>query len=56
MLIVCHSNIVSVRYLDTVQRSNTFGICTHNWTISPLKVGLVVDMYNSREKILQEKK
>lgn len=47
---------VSVRYWDSVQLSNTFGICTHNRTISPLKVGLVVDMYNSRKKILQDTK
>lgn len=28
---------------------------TYNWTISPLQVRLVVNVNNSRKKILQEK-
>lgn len=36
-----------------VKGNNTYGIYTHNRSISSLQIGLVVDVYNSRKKVLQ---
>lgn len=39
---------------NNMRHSSISEILTHNRTISPLRVRLVVDMHNSRKKILQE--
>lgn len=36
-----------------IKDNNTYRIYTHNRTIPSLQIGLVVDVYNSRKKVLQ---